>query len=429
VNDRSPIAHLTVVALACLALVGCTRGASVYAGRVADDVVTVQAPGLSVPAANLDAGFAGAQAAAGGMAGGAASGASARSAVSTIAATTGIGSVARVARVAVRPGDVVTAGQELAAFETGVLSANVAVAKAAELSARAQVPVIDSAIDTARTASAKLSTTRTTVRSAIAKLTTTRAQLADKLATLKALATALQRSGGRPTGGSAPGRIPTGTVPPGKAPGGPPSRPTGGAPSPAQLRATIAQLEAGIAKLDAGLAQARAGLAKLSAAKSTLADARVQLRDLRDLVSLAADASALGVRASEYQRSLATVSAPVGGVVVRVASIGDVLAPGATVAVIRRAEDERVTTWIAPAELAGVHVGDTVRVGVDWATGTRRGRVSIIGARADYPPTSYPTKDVHLTRAVPIEVVMDDGVRGFSLPPGAPADVEFVAGR
>jgi len=401
-HRRSPIAHLTVIALACVALAGCTRGAGVYAGRVVDDAVTVQAPALAVPAADLNAGFAGAQGAAGGMAASAASGASARSAVGTIAATTGIGSVARVARVAVRPGDVVTAGQELAAFETGVLSANVTLSKAAQASARAQVPVIDSAIDTARSANAKLSTTRTTVRNAIAKLTATRAQLADKLATLRALAAALPRSGGRPTAG---------------------------VPSPAQLRATIAQLEAGIAKIDAGLARARAGLARLSAARGTLADARVQLRDLRDLVSLAADASALGVRASEYQRSLATVSAPADGVVVRVASIGDVLAPGATVAVIRRARDERVTTWIAPAELASVHVGDTVRVGVDWATGTRPGRVSVIGARADYPPTSYPTKDVHLTRAVLIEIVMDGDARAFKLPPGAPVDVEFVASK
>jgi len=428
-NRRSPIAHLTAAALACAALAGCAPGGSVYAGRVVDDAFTVQAAALAVPAADLNAGFAGTQGAAGGMTGGGLSGASARSTVSTIAATTGIGSVARVARVAVRPGDVVVAGQELAVFETGVLSANVALAHAAQASARAQVPVIDSAIDSARSANARLSTTRTTVRDAIAKLTTTRAQLADKLATLKALAAALKRSSGRQTGSPAPGRIPTGTVPLGKTPGGTLSRPTGGAPSPAQLRATIAQLEAGIAKLDTGLARARAGLTKLSAARSTLADARVQLRDLRDLVGLAADASVLGVRAAEYQRSLATVSAPIGGVVVRVASAGDVLAPGATVAVIRRAGDERVTTWIAPAELGNVHIGGAVRVRVDWATGTRRGRVSVIGTRADYPPTSYPTKDVHLTRAMPIEVVMDDGVRGFSLPPGAPVDVEFGAGK
>jgi hypothetical protein len=123
------------------------------------------------------------------------------------------------------------------------------------------------------------------------------------------------------------------------------------------------------------------------------------------------------------------VRAPVDGVVVSVASAGDVLSPGATVAVIRRSRAVRVTTWIASAELRDVGLGDEVTVRGDWGAGARTGHVSIIGPRADYPPTAYPTKDVHLTRAVPVEVVMDGGGRGFPLPPGAPVDVEFAGGR
>lgn len=423
-HRRSAIAYLTVVALSCVALVGCARGASVYAGRVVDDVEEVQAPTLSVPAANLDAGFASAPSAAGGTG----TTVAGRSVTSTIAAITGVGAVARVVRVAVRTGDTVTAGQELAEFETGALDAGVAVARAAQVTARSQVPVIDAALDTARSAGAELTTTRASVESAISKLAATRVQLADKLATLKALLAALQRAGasapGRPPGG-----VPTSTVPPGGVPSSTPSprRPPGGVPSPARLRVAVGQLEGAIARIDAGLSTARAGLTRLASAKGTLADARLQLRDLRELVSLSADASAIGVRVAEYQRGLATVRAPVSGVVVSVAREGDVLAPGAPVAVIRRTGNERVTTWVAPAELIGVHLGDVARVRSDWASGSRTGRVSVIGPRADYPPTSYPTKDVHLTRAVPVEIVMDDVGGAFALPPGAPVEVEFSA--
>ena len=420
-QHRRAAISLATVALACVALVGCAHGANVYAGRVVDDVVSVQAPALAVPASNLDAGF---PAVPGGTGAIGASGAG-RSATPTVSGITGIGSVARVMKVAVRAGATVKAGQLLATFDTSALDANVTVAKTAQATVRAQVPVIDAAIDKTRNARAKLNTAQRTVTSAIAQLTVTRAQLATKLASLKTLLAALQQAGGRTLPGG-PGGVPAGGPPPvGPPAGGPPA----GVPSPAQLRAAVAQLQGALAKLDAGLAKARAGLGTIATTKGKLADARTQLRDLRVLASIAAHASAIGVRVAEYQRSLAMVRSPLDGVVVSVARAGDVLSPGATVAVIRRARAARVTTWIAPARLGGVRIGDAVTVRGDWTTGSQSGHVRVIGPRADYPPSSYPTKDVHLTRAIPVEIVMDGGERGFVLPPGAPVDVEFASGK
>ena len=447
-QHRRAAISLVAVALSCVALVGCARGVNVYAGRVVDDVMSVQAPALAVPAANLDASFPAAPGGAGPAVG--ASGAG-RSATPTVSGITGIGSVSRVAKVAVRAGATVKAGQLLATFDSGALEANVTVAKTAQATARAQVPVIDAAINKTRSARAKLNTARRTVTGAIAQLIVTRAQLAAKLASLKALLALLQRAGGRTPsgvpGGGVPGAVPPGTLPPGHPPtdsappsgvtpptatprgglplGGPPA----GVPTPAQLRAAVAQLQGALAKLDAGLAKARAGLGTIATAKGKLADARTQLRDLRVLANIAADASAIGVRVAEYQRSLAMVRSPLDGVLVSIASVGDVISPGATVAVIRRTRAERVTTWIAPAQLGDIKLGDAVSVRGDWGTGSRAGHVSIIGPRADYPPSSYPTKDVHLTRAVPIEIVMDADGRGLTLPPGAPVDVEFASGK
>ena len=195
----------------------------------------------------------------------------------------------------------------------------------------------------------------------------------------------------------------------------------------------IAQLEGAIAQIDAGLAKARQGQSQLDSAASKLADARTQLDDMRRLAVVAADASAIGVRASEYQRSLAVVRAPADGVLARVAHVGDVLAPGATVAEIREPVPERIRTWLAPADLRRIAQGDPARVSGDWLASGRSltGHVTDIGQRADYPPTSFATKDVHLTRAVPVEITVQRAGSARALsrnapPPGAPVDVTIL---
>ena len=244
--------------------------------------------------------------------------------------------------------------------------------------------------------------------SAVGKLKTTRADLVDKLAQLKALLAKLESMPQLPPGVRPPG-VPGGTVPP----------------SPAEIRKSIAKLEAGIAKLDSGLSQARTGLSKLSEASATIADARAQLRDLRDLARVAADGSTVGVDVARYQLALATLVSPTDGTLVSIVPAGTVLAPGATAAVVRRAGPPRVETWLSPEDAARVSVGDAATVSADWF-GTAEsgvGRVSKIGLRAEHPPTSFATKDVHMTRAIPVEVtVVPDPGLPF-LPPGAPVDL------
>jgi multidrug resistance efflux pump len=139
---------------------------------------------------------------------------------------------------------------------------------------------------------------------------------------------------------------------------------------------------------------------------------------------IAAGASAVGVDLALYQRSLAEVHAPVAGVVVKVVSAGDVIAPGATVAEIRQPGRARVSAWLAPSKLPRVSVGDTAWIGADWLEKPVRGRVTSIGQKAEYPPTSSATKDVHLTRAVKIEITADAG--HAALPPGTPVDISIV---
>jgi hypothetical protein len=54
--------------------------------------------------------------------------------------------------------------------------------------------------------------------------------------------------------------------------------------------------------------------------------------------------------------------------------------------------------------------------------------VTLVGDRADYPPTSFATDEVHLTRAVPVRLTLTGlvGQPRPSLPPGAPVDIEML---
>lgn len=422
-----PIAATLVATLSCALLVGCSAVKADYAGRVVDDTITLTAPALAAPSVNLEAGFAPSSPGAVGPAG--------RSTVATAVALTQLGSVVRVKSVAVAAGNHVSAGQEVARLDSAALDANVAVAKASLASARAQVGVLDDAIDTVASNRSTLASSRRQIDDSAAQLASTRAQLVVQLADLKALLAKVEALG---SGGGhtpiPPGGVPTGTVPPGTPPPGtlPPStQPPAGAPDPAQIRAGIAKLTAALAKIDAGLAQVASGRAKLSSAGAKLSDARVQLTDLRRLARVGVDGAKIGVQAAEYQRSLAVLRSPADGSVVSVAAVGDVLAPGATVAKIRRSGPPRVTTWLAPEQLADIEFGTQVEIRADWFPGgigssPIPGRVTTIGTRAEYPPTSFATSEIHLTRAIRVEMTLSPSAEQPALPPGTPVDVRFL---
>ena len=143
------------------------------------------------------------------------------------------------------------------------------------------------------------------------------------------------------------------------------------------------------------------------------------------------DGAKVGVQVAEYQRELAVLRSPVDGTVVSVASVGDVLAPGATVAEIRRDGPPRVTTWLAPEELRAIGVGTEAEVRADWfPAGLGRepisGRVTNVSTQAEYPPTSFATSEIHLTRAIRVETTLSDTAEQPALPPGTPVDVRFL---
>ena len=413
------LAALTLVLGGCAGAEPDTIAAT---GRVVADSLTVQAPTLNVPGFSLGS--------------------------------------ARVAAVEVRLGDQVRAGDVLARFDDAVLAARVRIAKADASVAKARVGVIDAAIDTTHDSERDLRDKRREVTAGIAKATKARKELAGKLGDARKAAAKLPKQLATVEKNLRELRSKLAEVEQQLAqveaaiaalpPDAPPEMLEPLLQARTQLTAAKAQLTSGIrqlttargkltaaikqvrkgiqqltkaiATIDANLVKARDGLREIDKGLRKIADARAGLKRARKLAVIAAG-DTTGVEAATVAKNQAIVRAPADGVVSAIAHAGDVLAPGATLARIARPATV-VTTWLAPEQVADVCVDGAATVTLDSLAAPASGRVSRILPSAGYPPSYHATDQVHLTRAVPVEVTV-----ATALPPGAPADIRLTPCR
>jgi multidrug resistance efflux pump len=80
-----------------------------------------------------------------------------------------------------------------------------------------------------------------------------------------------------------------------------------------------------------------------------------------------------------------------------------------------------VDTYVADSQLGAVRVGERVDLGYDSDPGAvLHGQVTTIGSSSVFPPSSFPTNLIHLTRALRVTVTLD---LGPAPPPGTPVDL------
>ena len=309
--------------------------------------------------------------------------------------------------IPVAQGDHVARGQVVALLDTSMLDLGVRQAEAARTRARANLDVLDHAIDKLASTRATLVTTRAQLVKTRASLATTIGVLARTRASLEASIALIQQIIAEP--------------------GGPPPH---SPPYPVLLQG----LQRGLAQLDAGLAGARAGLTKLdrgltklSLGLAQLDGARKQLNGARKLAAINEDAQGTSVSLARAKRIAATIVAPIDGVVTYTRSPGTAVMVGTPLVRIRPDGPTHVQTYLAADQLAQIRIGSAATVTFDSNPGAPLiGRVSHIDARAALPPTSFPTSIVHMTRAVRVTIELDDGQ---TAPPGTPVDTEISIGR
>jgi HlyD family secretion protein len=130
------------------------------------------------------------------------------------------------------------------------------------------------------------------------------------------------------------------------------------------------------------------------------------------------------VAAVEQQITDATVLAPSDGVVTtRIAEPGEVLPPGATIAVLTDIARPWLTVWIDEPSLSQVVLGQQVAVRVDGSDRTYEGTISFISPVAEFTPKNVQTPDERAKLVFRVKVRLDnpDGI----FKPGMPADAYF----
>jgi multidrug resistance efflux pump len=426
------VVSLAVVALAAAAVwlyarTAAPRDRLELAGNVRPGVRTVSAPALTYPTPDYTVGIpkpAGAPVSA--MASGKkGSGKPSASMGQPVVAGT-------IATVTVGQGDTVEAGQVVVQLDTTMLDLGVEQARTAAAKARADVRVMAANLDDVDSAKTKLSDARGQLATAKSSLLKARAALTKARRRLLAQqAQLLELKAQRPQLEAAlaalkaqAAQFPPGQVPPALAK------------QIAQLEKVLASIDpglkgiaAGLEKVDANLAKVNDGLAKLPSASARivsaagrLADTKTQLTNARSVLEIVADGQALGVQVAEARRSQATVRSPYAGVVTYVRPAGTVVMVGAPLVRIAESGPQRVDTYLTAEQAAQVRVGSKAEVRYDSApVGTvLLGRVSEIGSAYVYPPTSFPTQIVHMTRALKATVELDEG---DAAPPGTPVDL------
>jgi X-X-X-Leu-X-X-Gly heptad repeat protein len=189
----------------------------------------------------------------------------------------------------------------------------------------------------------------------------------------------------------------------------------------AQLKAKLAQLDAGLTLLHAGFGQLATGRAQLASASSQLATARDQLRTARDVAGIAAEAQDLGIQVAQLERGQARVLSPVSGRVTYTLAAGSIAMVGTPLDTIAPDRPVLVDTYVADSQLGLVRLGQSVDVTYDSEPdAVLHGHVTIIGSSSTFPPTSFPTNLIHLTRALRVTITLD---RGPAPPPGTPVDL------
>jgi multidrug resistance efflux pump len=380
--------RLTVVVLA-LALLGAAsfavsyfqrqstadRGYLSVAGNVRAETFTVRAPAIALPTPDYTVGI---------------PGAAAKPVSRTTAGASGQPVVSgRLAEVYVAEGERVVAGQKLARLDTVMLDLGVEQAEAAAAKARADIDVLSGALDTISSSQADLAKAKRDLQDALAKAKAQRDALAAQLKQLESMPT------------PPPGVV----LPP-------------GTPNPAVL---IPQLKAGLAKLDAAIAKMEAGLRTMASGSTKLANAKTQARNGRELLGIVAETRDIATGLAKARRDWAVITAPIDGLVTFARSAGGVAMVNAPLFRIAPDTPVLVDTYLTAEQLARVRVGDRAEIAYDSSPGTvLAGRITGIADSSAFPPTTYPTDIVHMTRATRVTITLDDGARP---PAGTPVDI------
>jgi HlyD family secretion protein len=190
----------------------------------------------------------------------------------------------------------------------------------------------------------------------------------------------------------------------------------------------------GLLDLGSGAVKARDDArTRRDVAAASLAGAQERLRKLRSLSrpqeidGARARLAATHARVDQLRQQLtdAVVHSPRAGIVTaKTVEQGELVAPGATLAVITDLHDAWLTAYVGELDLARLRVGQPAQVRTDDGQ-TRQGTVTAIASQAEFTPKNVQTREerVKLVYRVKIALHNEDGL----FKPGMPAEAVLHA--
>ncbi|MDR3686504.1 MAG: biotin/lipoyl-binding protein [Coriobacteriia bacterium] len=173
-------------------------------------------------------------------------------------------------------------------------------------------------------------------------------------------------------------------------------------------------------------AKAKAGAAintAIDSAVSKIHDAKTKVKNAKSVLKIISDSSQIGIDLAVAKRAQATILAPVSGVVTYAVPSGSIAIVGAPIVRIQVDGPALIDTYLTPEQLQSVRLGAPADITYDSAPGkVLHGTVAIIGTTALYPPTSFATDVVHMTRTIRVTIRLNSG---DSPPQGTPVDISI----
>jgi HlyD family secretion protein len=172
-------------------------------------------------------------------------------------------------------------------------------------------------------------------------------------------------------------------------------------------------------------------LARRDVGTALLAAARERLRRLEsgsrpeEIAVARARLAAAEARVAQLEQRLrdAVVASPIAGVVTaKLAERGEIVAPGAPLAVITDLAGAWLNVWLAEPELGRVPIGRAVEVRTDDGR-TRQGIVRSIASTAEFTPKNVQTADERVKLVFKVKIGLDNADGTFK--PGMPAEARI----
>lgn len=166
-------------------------------------------------------------------------------------------------------------------------------------------------------------------------------------------------------------------------------------------------------------------------ATAALEVARQRLRRLRagfrveEIDAARAQAAAAAARVAQLDQQIidAVIVSPVAGTLTaRPVEQGELLGPGAVVAVVTDLDHAWLTAWVPEPDLGRLQLGQEADVVTDGGE-RRTGRVTFLAAQAEFTPRNVQTRDERVKLVYKVKITLDNGDGLFK--PGMPAEARL----